>query len=40
MGFVIQMVSGKAEARPRTGGGVFGRADNAARGHLGAKTAI
>ncbi|WP_345703487.1 hypothetical protein [Pseudonocardia eucalypti] len=38
MGFVIQVVSGKAEAWPRTG--VRGRADNAAGDRLGAKTAI
>ena len=38
MGFVIQVVPGKAEARPRTG--VRGRADNAVGGRLGAKTAI
>jgi len=39
MGFVIQVVPGKAEVRPGTGV-VPGLADNAARGRLGAKTAI
>jgi hypothetical protein len=39
MGFVIQMAPGKAEARAVVPG-VPGRADNAARGHLGANTAV
>jgi hypothetical protein len=38
MGFVIQIVPGKAEPRPRTG--VLGCGDNAARDDLGAETAI
>jgi hypothetical protein len=38
MGFVIQMAPGKAEEGRNTG--VFRPSDNAARGHLGAKTAI
>ncbi|WP_158073388.1 hypothetical protein [Actinophytocola xanthii] len=37
MGFVIQVVAGKAEGRPRTGS--LGLSDNAASGELGAKTA-
>jgi hypothetical protein len=39
MGFGIQIVSGKAEARAVVPG-VPGRADNAARDDLGPKTAI
>jgi len=38
MGFVIQMVPGKAEDGSRTA--VLEPADNAARGHVGAKTAV
>jgi hypothetical protein len=38
MGFVIQMAPGKAEDGRNTG--VFRPFDNAARSHLGAKTAI
>ena len=37
MGFVIQMAPGKAEGGSRTG--VLESPDNAAGGHLGAKTA-
>jgi hypothetical protein len=37
MGFVIQMAPGQAEEGRNTG--VFRPSDNAARGHLGAKTA-
>ncbi|WP_219417734.1 hypothetical protein [Pseudonocardia nigra] len=39
MGFVIQAAAGKAEARAVVSG-IPGRADNAASGRLGAKTAI
>ena len=39
MGFVIQVVAGKAEGRPRTGS-YSACPDNAAGGGLGAKTAI
>jgi hypothetical protein len=39
MGFVIQMAPGKAEARAVVLD-IPGRADNAARGHLGADTAV
>jgi hypothetical protein len=39
MGFVIQMAPGKAEARAVVLD-IPGRADNAARGHLGANTAV
>ncbi len=39
MGFVIQVAHGKAEVSPGTGV-VPGLASNAARGRLGAKTAI
>ncbi|WP_158073548.1 hypothetical protein [Actinophytocola xanthii] len=39
MGFVIQVVAGKAEGRPRTGS-YLACPDNAASGGLGAKTAI
>ena len=38
MGFVIQMVPGKAEGGSRTGR--LESSDNAAGGHLGAKTAV
>ncbi|MCU1681238.1 MAG: hypothetical protein JWQ81_1977 [Amycolatopsis sp.] len=38
MGFVIQVVAGKAERCPRTGAGL-GHRDNAASGRLGADTA-
>ena len=39
MGFVSQMVPGKAEIGSRTGG-VLEPADNAGRGHLGAEPAV